>query len=118
MKVWGIRHIPTGAFMPCRMTRAGGGWSRWIPQTPLPDGWAGSGGLDKNPRLFFKKRGAQNALPAWLMGVHRREVWSGHDWEGIPDSSDEHIVEDAPIPRVRADMEIVEFDLTEVTHGN
>ncbi len=49
------------------------------------------------------------------MGVHRRKTWNGYDWEGTPDSSDEHIIGEPPIPRVRQDMEIVEFELTEVT---
>lgn len=116
MRTYAIRHIPTGAFMPSRMFRSrGGGWSNWIPQTPAPDGWRGCDGFDKNPRVFFTKRSVQNALTAWLMGVHRRETWSGHDWEGIPDSSDEHVIVDGPLPRLREEMEIVEFDLMEVT---
>ncbi len=102
-----IRHIPTGEYMPCRMFRCrGGGWSHWIPG-PAPDGWAGCNGFDKNPRIFFTLRSAQNALTAWLMGVHRREVGTSHDWEGTPDGYDDHIIDDAPVPRVRADMEIV-----------
>lgn len=111
LEAFAILHIPTGEYMPSRMFRgSSGGWSHWIPG-PEPDGWCGCRGFDKNPRIFFSLRSAQNALTAWLMGIHRRESGVTHDWEGIPDGFDDHIVDAAPVPRVRGDMEIIPLQL-------
>lgn len=109
MEVFAIYHNPTGTYMPTRMYRARqGGWSHWIPGPP-PDGWGGCNGFDKNPRIFFTKRSAQNALTAWLQGIHRKESsGGGTNMFGEPDDYEEDIVIDKPpIERKREDMEIV-----------
>lgn len=109
--VYAILHKPTGAYMPSRMSRSNrGGWSNWIPG-PAPDGWGGCDGYDKNPRIFFTLRSAQNALTAWLQGVHKRSQGVSYDWEGTPDDYDDLSIEPPPVPRVRTDMEIVPLQL-------
>jgi hypothetical protein len=98
--------------MPHRMFRTqGSGWSYWIPG-PAPEGWAGCDGHDKNPRLFYSLRSAQNALTMWLQGVWKRDQGTTTDWEGIPDGYDDMKVNEPPIKRKREDMEVVELELT------
>ncbi len=105
-RVYAIRHIPTQAYMPCRMFRTrSGGWSLWNPG-PYVDGWGGCDGFDKNPRLFFTLRSAQNALSAWLQGVHTRSTGGSGGFDG-DDYWDEITIETPPVPRVRAEMEII-----------
>lgn len=112
MKVWAIRHKPTGAWMPSRMFRASsGGWSYWIPG-PAPEGWAGYDGHDKNPRVFYSLQSARNALTMWLQGTWERKSGTTVDWEGIPDGYDDMHVNAPPMERKRGDMEIVELCLT------
>jgi hypothetical protein len=112
MKVWSIRHKPTGAWMPSRMSRSrGGGWSSWIPGPPQ-DGWGGCDGYDKNPRIFFSLPSARNALTMWLQGVWESRVVTTTDWEGFPDDYDDLTVRTPPVERKREDMEIVELELT------
>lgn len=110
-EVFAIRHIPTGEYMPNKMSRAGaGGWSSWIPG-PVLDGYGGCDGYDKNPRIFFSLRSARNALTAWLMGVHSRSTGITDQGWDTEDHYDEHIIEAPPVPRVRAEMEIVPLQL-------
>lgn len=87
-----------------------GGWSHWIPGPPL-DGWAGCNGFDKNPRIFYSLRSAQRALTAWLMGLHSRSTGGGSSGWDADDFYDDHIVNAPPVPRVRAEMEILPLEL-------
>lgn len=106
--VFAIRHIPTQEFMPCRMNKGHTGWSYWSP------GNRGDPPYDRNPRLFFSRKSATNALTMWLQGVWKRDQGTSHDWEGIPDGYDELTSNTPPIPRNREEMEIVEFKLMEL----
>jgi len=114
MKVFAIRHKPTGEFMPHRMYRTRErGWSHWVPG-PEADGWAGANGYDKNPRLFFTLQSARNALTAWLQGPWKATVETDGDWEtGYYDVPGTPAPTSPPAPRHRADMEIVTFTLSE-----
>lgn len=101
MKLFVLKHTATGALMPAQMSRTTrGGWSYWDPPGE------GHGTL---PRLFTSLRSAQNARSAWAQGRHKREVWSGYDWEGIPDGYDNHVITDAG--RKLTDLEIVPAEL-------
>lgn len=104
MQVFAIKHKPTGKWMPARLNKAPGGWSYWDPTDDAP-------AHDKNPRLFFTLRSAQNALTAWIMGEHRRESGTTYDWEGIPEGYDNHIIDEPKVPRSREQMEIVRMEL-------
>jgi hypothetical protein len=59
MEVYGVRHKKTGKLMPSKMSRTGArGWSRWIPDEPLPEGYRDSGGVPGvPPRLFQSRKG-------------------------------------------------------------
>lgn len=92
--------------MPAMMARSGrGGWSYWSPSSAD----SSQHGYGTVPRLFETLRSAQNARSAWAQGYHKREAWSGYDWEGIPDGEDNHIIEDAG--RKLTDLEIVRMEL-------
>ena len=108
MRAFAIRHIPTGKFMPCRMySTSRGGWSYWDPAHDADV-------YDRNPRLFFTKQGAANALTMWLQGEWKRSSGVHYDFEGSPDYYDEVAPFEPPTPRVRFQMEVVPFDLSEV----
>ncbi|MEY2653414.1 MAG: hypothetical protein RLZZ524_441 [Pseudomonadota bacterium] len=88
--------------MPARLeSSVRGGWSYWDPSTP--DSQAAH--PLSPPRLFVTLRSAQNARSAWAQGHHKREAWSGYDWEGVPDGGDTHVVLD--VGRKPDDLEIV-----------
>lgn len=104
-EVYAIRHNPTGEYMPCLMHRSGrGGWSFWNPG-PVLDTYGEP--HDKNPRIFFTKISARNALTMWLQGEWHRKQGVFVDWEGTPDGYDKMTVDAPSRPRVREDMEIV-----------
>jgi hypothetical protein len=105
MKVFAIRHKPTGEFMPTRMSRNGfGGWSWWRePAYGKP--------FDPTPRLFPSKQGAQNALTAWMQGRWVTITVHSGGWES-PEETRVPVPEKTETPRVREDMEIVELALT------
>ena len=65
--VYAIRHIPTGKLMP--VTRHARGSSYWTPDKVTPQGV---------PRLFPTRRGATNAMTAWLQGEWV-PVWDQED---------------------------------------
>jgi len=77
MKVYAIRHTPTGLFMPVPTGKNGSGSSYWDPledshnpqitKTPV-DGVAVYG--TPLPRLFPLRRSASSALTQWLRGRH------------------------------------------------
>ena len=102
MRVYAIRHKPKGAFMPLKVFASGRGASYWEPT-----GFQGLGGWDKNPRIFYTLRSAQNALTAWLSNDRRGETCS----YGC------RVCAGPAQPRKREDMEIVEFELTEISHA-
>lgn len=93
MKMYAIRHKPTGHFLPIPKGRRG---SRVEP-TP-----------DCIPRLFQQERHAKGYLTVWLQGivsVTRR----GYDWD---EDEDWHVVPQSH--RKRDDMEIVAIKLTPI----
>lgn len=105
LTVYGIRHKPTGEFMPARMSRSSrGGWSWWREPNQKP--------YDPTPRLFPTAAGARNALTAWMQGRWVNEETT-HGWE-FPETEVCAVPEATEVPRVRADMEIVTFTLAEV----
>lgn len=105
MRVFAIRHVPTGEFMPARMSRNGfGGWSWWRePNVTV---------FDKTPRIFPSKQGAQNALTAWLQGRWVTISVTSGGWED-PQEDRVPVPEEPKIPRVREDMELVPLLLTD-----
>lgn len=114
MKVWSVKHVATGDWMPARMNRQGrGGWSWWVPGRPL-DGRASCGGFDKNPRVFFSKASAQRAVAQWLRGpMAQTQHHTGGSYFESPDSYttvDPVEVPDLP-PRKAGDLVVVEGEL-------
>lgn len=118
MIVYAIKHIPTGNLMPARMFRVQGiGWSWWEPTETRP----GYLPYDANPRLFFTRASAANALGQWLRGpLNKQEINMGSTDCSAPWSPDEYRTEvcavgpeflDTHPPRRREDMEIMEFIL-------
>lgn len=118
MILYAIKHIPTGNLMPARMFKqAGSGWSWWEPTETRP----GYKPHDPNPRLFFTRASAANALGQWLRGpLNRQDVNMGSVDCSVPWSPDEYRTEvcavdpeflDTHPPRRREDMEIMEFIL-------
>lgn len=114
MIVYAIKHIPTGNLMPARMFRVTGiGWSWWEPTETRP----GYLPHDANPRLFFTRASAVNAIGQWLRGpLQKQEV----KLPGGPLEMDEYRIDvgavnpkhlDPHPPRRREDMEIMEFIL-------
>lgn len=98
---WGIRHKPTGRFLPEPLGRAGRGGSHTEPSATEP------------PRIFDTELGAKRALSAWLQGkfVCGRGYYPGHpgnDWES--GYYEEVTVVKQP-HRVREDMEVVPLKL-------
>lgn len=110
MKVYAIRHKPTGNWMPARMYRtARAGWSNWEPAETRP----GYLPHDPNPRVFFTAQSARNALTMWLLGAWKRGTYQEGDWETgyyTADGDPEPHKPDAP--RNRDDMEIVAGELS------
>lgn len=107
MKVWTIKHKPTGAFMPARMYRtAYSGWSYWKP-AETREGYKPH---DANPRVFFTLQGARNALTAWLAGEWKREQGVTSSYFD-PEPYDDLSVSAPAVARRREDMEIVEGEL-------
>ena len=116
--VYGIRHMPSGNFMPVRMFKqSGAGFSWWEPSDTCP----GYQPFDPNPRLFFSLRSAKAALRMWLRGPLRK-TWvdtSGHEMaDDFCAGSGFHTLMPADDGtgkhRWPQDMEIVTFNLTAV----
>lgn len=106
MKVFVIRHKPTGKYMPSRMFRTrGSGWSHWEPTETRP----GYLPHDQNPRIFFSWKSASNALTMWLAGRWKTGHTSGSYFEPPESTGPEPYAPDQP--RQRDDMEIVEVEL-------
>ena len=108
MKLFGIRHIPSGKFMPATMGNGmSRGWTNWDPTLESAEVYT--------PRLFVHRASASKALSAWLTGVYVRSTGRT---SGTPDSPPEYyddVEVFAPeVPRVRAEMEVVAFEASEV----
>lgn len=110
MEVFAIRHKPTQAWMPTRMFKTiGRGWSYWTPG----DSSEGLDGFDKNPRIFFTKQSARNALTAWLGGRWVQGKVREGDWEtGYYTVDGDPAPTRPPVERKREDMEIVMLTLS------
>lgn len=98
MKLFAIRHKPTGRYLPAHKPGEGG-FSYDDPQ-PMT--------CKYGPRLFTTIRGAQNALTAWLRGKFERVREQCGEF-----GEDESIYVEpkAVLGRKRDNMEIVAFDL-------
>lgn len=68
----------------------------------------------KYPRFHKSKRGAQNALIAWLQGHWIQKTTGGYTWFGEPDFETATFVNEEVPDRKRENMEIVEFELKEL----
>lgn len=98
MKVWAIRHKPTGGYLPRGEFRTIKGGSLVEPT------------LDKPPRLFQSFRAAKSALGHWLRGKYVSKSYID-----FPTGEYEYQLNVIPQPhRKREEMEIVEFNLVEV----
>lgn len=93
--LWFIRHKPSGGYLPEPAGRMGRGGSHVEPSRFLP------------PRVFQTKKSAVNALSMWLKGKFTAS--RGRDWDG---EYYEDLLVVAVVGRVRADMEIVEKEIT------
>lgn len=98
MRLYAIRHKPTGNYLLQRNRLRGGS-----AEEPLP--WTDK----RHPRFFPNPTNAKKALTAWLAGrwkdVYSRPYYGDLEYDGP---------EPVPVPeRRREDMEIVEFLLAE-----
>lgn len=107
MNLYAIRHRPTGKMMPARMFKqSGAGWSWWEPDENRP----GYLPHDQNPRLFYTKQSAQNALSQWLRGPLAKRTVSMHtSYSDFGDEESVIVTRAEPATRVRGDMEIVAY---------
>ena len=99
--IYGIRHKPSGYYMP--VLRTGRGYS-----------WLTTEDFSSTPRLFWSRRAATLAITRWLQGPLSLGSIIKDSW-GIAvdyDSGGEPIGP-PPITRIAEDLEIVEFTLTE-----
>lgn len=120
MKVYAIRHIPTGRFMPVPTGKNGSGSSYWDPavghyaqitKTPV-DGVTVYG--TPLPRLFPLRRSASSALTQWLRGQHKPIDYVEHGEFFGGTHLIRESVEIIPVASRKADdMEIVAFELVE-----
>lgn len=98
MRAFAVRHKPSGLFIPKLKTGARRGGSHLEPSN------------DREPRLFHNHLAARAFLSNWLQGIFKEHTYT--DYNGYPESSLK--IEKQP-HRKKEDMEIVEFDLIEVT---
>ena len=102
MKLYFIRHIPTGHFIPRPHGMNGRGGSHLEPRENKQDA-----------RIFYSERSAKIFLTTWLKGkVHaHRQIIDGHpgnDW--TPDYKED--LRTYPVAsRIREDMEIIEKEI-------
>lgn len=110
MKVYAIRHIPTGRFMPVPTGKNGSGSSYWEPITESTTVYG-----EPLPRLFPLRRSASSALTQWLRGRHEplteweQDETFGSSYQVTVGTDVRH-----DPSRKADDMEIVAFELVEV----
>ena len=109
MKVWTLKHVPTGKYMPCRMFKqAGQGWTYWNPYEDR----VGYIAFDQNPRIFYSLQSARNAKSAWCAGEWKKHTVTDGDWEtGYFDYPSEPVPQTPERPRSRDELLIVEGEL-------
>lgn len=115
MKVYAIRHIPTGQFMPVPTGKNGSGSSYWVP-TETAYCRAVLDLKPPLPRLFPLRRSASSSLTQWLRGRHVVVTERTHPDDSFGQSYLEPVgtaVEPDP-SRKADDMEIVAFELVEM----
>lgn len=98
MKAYAVRHKPSGMFIPRLETGKRRGGSYLEPTN------------DREPRLFFNRLSARAFLSNWLQGIMKSKEYQdmSGDWDVV--------TEVIPQPhRHKEDMEIVEFNLVEVS---
>ena len=106
MKVWSIRDKRDGFYMPAHMpSKQRGAYSS---DEPRKDGG------EQGPRLFPSLQSARNSLTAWLAGKWKEDWNMNVDFEGISDEKYDLSPVKEP-HRLRENMEIVEFNLVEVS---
>jgi hypothetical protein len=94
MKVYAVRHIPSGLFIPRLKTGYRRGGSHLEPSN------------EREPRIFHNYRAASAFLCSWVQGVH---------FTSCDIDSDPH-TDVKPVPsRKKDEMEIVEFNLVETS---
>ena len=116
MKVYAIRHIPTGRFMPVPTGKNGSGSTYWDPVADSESAKLYGEAPRAVPRLFPLRRSASSALTQWLRGRHVVVTERSHPDDSFGQSYDEPVgtaVEPDP-SRKADDMEIVVFELVEV----
>lgn len=105
MKVYAIRELATGFYMPARQpSKSSKGFTSDEPK---------ENGGKWGPRLFFSYKGAHNSLVAWAQGVWMLQWQSGYD---IFDDVRDLTIQARP-NRSRQNMEIVEFNLQEISRN-
>lgn len=110
MKVYAIRHIPTGQFMPAPTCKNGSGSSYWEPITESTTVYG-----TPLPRLFPLRRSASSALTQWLRGQHKPIDYVEHgEFYGRTHLIRESVEIIPVVSRKADDMEIVAFELVEV----
>ena len=113
MKVYAIRHIPTGRFMPVPTGKNGSGSSYWDP-VDVSTCNATFGQLPTVPRLFPLRRSASSALTQWLRGRHEplteweQDETFGSSYQVTIGTDVKH-----DPSRKADDMEIIAFELVE-----
>jgi len=109
MKLFGIRHKPSGRLMPQLKGRGFTGLNFHA------DGFEKEFAKNKlrvEPRLFAREIGARRALAAWLKGEWKPEYSAG-DYYSDSELEGHFPPSLPPADRIATDMEIVEFRLTE-----
>ena len=111
MRVYCIRHVPTGALMPARMFRTKEtGFSWWDPTNPEYRGFQ-----PKVPRLFLTRRAAELAKTFWLKGPMTARV--GYTFDVDEENVGLGIIAVKDDSRKSTDLEIVLFELAEPSHS-
>lgn len=95
MKLWFVRHKPTGHYIPEPKGRNGRGGSFLEPSSNKDDA-----------RIFRSELSAKRFIGAWLKGQYHHSSSVGYDYEGNPDYYED--VSIVPVPsRIREDMKII-----------
>jgi len=100
MKLWAIRHKPTGLFLPELHKPVRGGYTHTEPTS-----------MSERPlRLFITERGAKNALWWWLGGPVSVRIRSFDTSDGF--DTDEQWSTTKKPERKAEDMEVIQVELT------